>query len=147
MNEFVKDFQAAFSESSHEDLSEKPIDELFPAEEIPADKLSWFLEGKEDVTVYACKGIRFNNGDILIAFFYEAEVPDDTVISYITIDIEMYGSPLIPPPNIHEYTGGSAVGDGFGVIAYSFSESEMDQLLIDIAFEAKYNDDLLSKPS
>lgn len=135
MNDFLERFQAAFSESSR--VADKPVDELFPAEEIPADELSWFLESYEDVTVKACKGLRFDNDDILIAFFYDTEVLNDTLLEHITININMYGSPLIPPPEVKEYGGNCMVDDGFGVIAYSFSGSNMDQLIADIAFDSR----------
>jgi len=134
MNEYLNRFSAFFSENSNETLSEKQVDELFPAEEIPPDQLSWFLESREDVTVHACKGIQFDNDDILIVYFYDAEVPDKKVSEYVTINIEMYGSPLIPPPNVYEYSGSRAIGDGFGVMAYSFYGSDMDDMIADIAF-------------
>ncbi len=137
MSDYIKRLQVAFSESPRVAQSGKPVDELFPAKEIPEDKLSWFLESYEDVTVEGIKGIRFNNSDILIVFFYSAEVPDETVSEHITININMYGHPLIPPPNVYKYSGRSEVGDGFGVIAYSFSGSEMDSIILGIAFDAR----------
>lgn len=137
MNDFLRDFRVAFSESSRVALSKKPIDELFPAKEIPADELSWFLESREDITLKACKGIRFDNGDILIVFFYDAEGLDATVSECVAINISMYGSPLIPPPNVYEYSGSGGIGDGFGVITYSFSGSDMEQLVAEIARDTR----------
>ena len=132
---------ASFFESPYIAQSGKPIDELFPAKEIPADELSWFLESYDDVTIEAIKGMRFNNSDILIFYFYSAEVSDETVQEHVTININMYGSPLIPPSDVYEYSGTTEVGDGFGVIAYSFYGSEMDDIIAEIASYAKVSRD------
>lgn len=137
MNDYFERLLATFSGSSRVELSEEMVDELFPAKEIPADKLSWFLESYDDVTVEAIKGIRFNNNDILIFYFYSTEVSDKIVLEHVTININMYGRPLIPPLDVYEYSGSYVVDDGFGVIAYSFYGSEMDDIIVDIASDAK----------
>ena len=129
MNDYIAYLPEAFSER-------KTVDKLFPATEIPADELSWFLKSNDNVTVDAIKGMRFHNDDILIVFFYSTEISDASVMEHITININMYGSPLIPPPDVNEYSGSSALDTGFGVIAYSFSNSEMAQIITDIALDA-----------
>lgn len=137
MNDYIERLQAAFSESPRVAQSGKPVDELFPAKEIPEDELSWFLKSYDDVTVEAIKGVRFHNSDILFVFFYSAEVPDKTVSEHVTININMYGRPLIPPPDVYDYSGSRVTGNGFGIIAYSFSGSEMDNIIVEIAEAAR----------
>ena len=137
MNDYIERLPEAFSESPHVAQSRKSVNELFPATEIPADELSWFLECDDDVTVKAIKGIRFNNDDILIVFFYSTEISDETVLEHAAININMHGSPLIPPPNVYEYNSSSAFNNGFGVIAYSFSKIDMEQIIANIARDAR----------
>lgn len=132
MNDYLKRLPVAFYEVPHSRQAKKPLNDLFPAKEIPADELSWFLEGKDDLALLACKGIRFANDDVLIVYFYDTELPDEIVSEYIAISIDMYGRSLIPPAE--QYSGYGARSDSFGVMAYSFYGNEMDDVIGDIAF-------------
>lgn len=132
MNDYMKRLGAAFYEVPHSTQTKKPLNDLFPAKEISADELSWFLEGKDDLTLLACKGIRFANDDILIVYFYNTELPDEIVSEYIAISIDMYGRSLIPPAE--QYSGYGARSDSFGVMTYSFYGNEMDDIIGDVAF-------------
>lgn len=131
MNDYIERLPAAFYEIPHLRRSRKPLNELFPAKEIPAEELSWFLASRDDVTVQACKGIRFANDDILIVYFYDSDVSDKTVLEYVEINIDMYGRSLIPPAE--QYSGTWGVSNGFGVVAYSFYGNEMDDIIADVA--------------
>lgn len=123
MNDFLERFSDA--------LAENPVEELLPAREIADEDLSWFLDDQPKVTITAREGILFGNGDMLLVYFFNTTVPDETVLDIVEISISMYGGTLFSAPD-HRRSG--AVKDGFGFVAYS--EHDMDDIISNMVLAA-----------